>query len=111
MLRTTLELSTVLVAMVAGSPCVSLKGPRDPVAMVAVGPLVLELTVVATEGPLVSSELIISVTGDALVPLKVFRGVVDATVLSVTGSAAVTGGSLTTSGCPETGSEILLETS
>lgn len=42
----TLELSPELVAMVAESPCVSLEGPRDPVAIVTGGPLVSELTVV-----------------------------------------------------------------
>lgn len=84
----TLELSTELAAMVAGSSCASLEGPRDPVAMVTGGPLVLELTVAVTEGPLVSSELVVTVAGSALVPLKVD---VDATVLSATGLAAVTG--------------------
>lgn len=71
----TLELSTELVAMVAGRP------------------LVLELTVVARDGPLVSSELVVTVSGGALVPLKVD---IDATVLSVTGLATVTEGSLVT---------------
>ena len=86
--RATLELYTELAAMVAGSSCASLEGPRDPVAMVTGGPLVLELTVAVTEGPLVSSELVVTVAGSALVPLKVN---IDATVLSATGLAAVTG--------------------
>lgn len=83
--RATLELSTELVAVVAGSPCISLEGPRDPVAVVTGGPLVLELTVVATEGPLVSLELVVTVVGGALVPLEID---VDAAVPSVTGLAA-----------------------
>lgn len=89
----TLELSTELVAMVAGSPCVSLEDPRDPVAMVTGRLLVLEFTVVARDGPLVSSELVVTVSGGALVPLKVD---IDATVLSVPGLAIVTGGLLAT---------------
>lgn len=92
----TLELSTEPVAMVAGSPCVSLEGPGDPAAIVTGGPLVLELTVVATKGPLVMVELVVTVSGGALVPLKVSKEV-DATVLFVTGLVMVTGGSLATS--------------
>lgn len=91
----TLELSTELVAMLAGSPCVSLEGPRDPVAIVT-GGLVLELTVVATKGPLVMVELVVTVTGGALVSLKVSKAV-DAAVLLITGLVTVTGGSLATS--------------
>lgn len=91
----TLELSTEPVAMVAGSPCVSMEGPRDPVAIVTGGPLALELTVVATEGPLVMVELVVTVSGGALVPLKVSKEV-NVTVLFVTGLVMVTGGSLAT---------------
>lgn len=93
--QATVELSTELVAMVAGSPCVSMEGPRDPVAIVTGGPLALELTVVATEGPLVMVELVVTVSGGALRSLKVSKEV-DATVLFVTGLVMVTGGSLAT---------------
>lgn len=73
-----------------------MEGPRDPVAVVTGRPLVFELTVVATEGPLVSGELGVVVTGSALVPLKVSKEV-NVPVVSVTGLAVVTGGSLDTS--------------
>lgn len=104
----TLELATELVAVVAGSPCVSLEGPRVAVAMVTGGPLVLELTVVATEGPLVSSELVVTVMGGALVALKVD---VDATVLSVTEFDTVTGGSLDAFDSSGSSTDVMLETS
>lgn len=67
-----------------------------PIAIETGGPLVLELTVLATEGPLAMVELVVTVTRGALVPLKVSKKV-DATVLFVTGLVMVRGELLTTS--------------
>lgn len=70
----------------------------------------MELTVVATEGPLVALGLVVMVTGAALVPFMVSREV-NVSVGSVTGLALVTGESLAEADDSGSDTDVLVETS
>lgn len=78
--------------------------------MVTGGPVILELTVVATEGPLVALGLVVMVTGAAVVPFVVSREV-NVSVVSVTGWALVTGESLAMADGSGSDTDVLAETS